>query len=136
MRTLYREKFPYKRCDSLLTPAEQNFYRVLKKAVPEDFEIHAKVRLADILCVKEEDWAIYGRKIASKHLDFVVIDKKTSAIRLAIELDDKTHDQSDRKARDLFLNKAMEAAAMPLFRVQVQKSYDFSVLAKILAKDL
>jgi very-short-patch-repair endonuclease len=37
--------------------------------------------------------------------------------RLVIELDDASHERSDRKDRDEFLERALKAAGVPLLRV-------------------
>ncbi len=77
-----------------------------------------QVRLADIINCSESDWQKgYGPKISAKHIDFVLFDKNTTKIRLCIELDDPSHDKPERKRRDVFVNKALESAGVPLLRI-------------------
>ena len=74
-----------------------------------------KVRLADVINCSGEDWKQgFGGRISQKHLDFVIADAASTAILLAIELDDQSHKRADRVARDDFLDRAMTAANVPL----------------------
>ena len=127
-------KMPYHAQETLLTQSELKFYRVLKQAIPIDTLICMKVRMGDLITCDERDWHKgWGPRISAKHIDFVLIDKETTAIKLAIELDDSTHrTHADRIARDKFVNKAFEVAGMPLLRIQTQKWYDMEKLKKFI----
>lgn len=46
-----------------------------------------------------------------------------------IELDDRSHEAEDRQIRDDFLNKALEAAGIPILRVKNRSIYDEAGLA-------
>ena len=117
---------PYEKRASLLTPAELKFYRVLRDAVDGNWHICAMVRLADLIQVrpKTAKASAWGGKIRSKHIDFVLCDKLTMTVVLAIELDDKSHQRPDRRDRDDFLHNALSAAGLPLMRVLVADQYD------------
>ncbi|NCC23555.1 MAG: DUF2726 domain-containing protein, partial [Alphaproteobacteria bacterium] len=56
-------------------------------------------------------------RVGTWHLDFVLIDPASGAVRLCIELDDASHARRDRRARDAFLNEAMRRAGVPLLRL-------------------
>ena len=98
---------PYERINSILTPAEQHFYKVLFSALNGRVLIMAKVRIADVLRVKHpmSDKAFLGRfsKISQKHIDFVLIDLTTFKTLCVIELDDKSHSRPHRILRDRFI---------------------------------
>ena len=51
---------------------------------------------------------------------------------VGIELDDKSHQQSSREARDEFVEKVYEAAKLPLVRFPVRQSYSTSELNSVL----
>lgn len=117
--------YPYHAKETLLSAGELAFFRVLGKAIPAHHMIAPKVRLGDVIGCSEADWVRgHGPRISAKHLDFVLIDRTTSRIVLAIELDDKSHDRPERKERDVFLNRALEAAAVPLLRIPAARSYN------------
>lgn len=83
-----------------------------------------KVRLADVIDCPRAAWSMgYGRLIAQKHLDFVLIDPATTRIRAAIELDDRSHRLQVRRARDRFVEAAMHAAGVPLVRLPAASAY-------------
>ena len=75
----------------LLTPTESSFYDVLKQAVGEGLDIHAKVRVADVLEPNVSRrwkfiWRLAFNRIKAKHFDFVLCDPKTFEVKLAVEL--------------------------------------------------
>jgi hypothetical protein len=125
------ESYPFQARDFLLSDAELHFFHALEKAIPSAYVIAPKVRLGDVIGCSDADWANgHGPKISAKHLDFVVIDRRTSRIILAVELDDSSHLRKDRRNRDLFVNRALEAAGVPLLRIQTATSYPVSELKR------
>jgi hypothetical protein len=115
---------PYSSRNHLLTPGERRFYHHgLKPAIGDRYLISFKVRLADVITAK--DWeSQYGRKIAQKHLDFVLVTPKTTRIVAAIELNDASHDASERQRRDDFLSQALRSAGIPLITFPIYHKYD------------
>jgi hypothetical protein len=112
--------------ESLLTPAEQLFYRSLDIAVAGRLQVLCKVRLADLLQVASSDSKERQRlfrKIAAKHLDFLLAEPGTLEPILAIELDDSSHDRSDRRQRDQFLDELFGIVEFPLLRVKAAATY-------------
>lgn len=125
-------RMPYYARETLLTSSELKFYQTLRHAIDSNALIMMKVRMADIIHCKDKDWDRgWGHKISSKHIDFVVIDKETSAIQFCIELDDSTHRTvKERIDRDTFVNKAFATADVKLIRVPVSKFYNVDSLKK------
>ena len=127
-----REEFPYTRRKKLMTRSEIEFFRVLRDAVNNDWEIFAMVRIADLLAVpgdtgNQQSWL---NRILSKHVDFVICDRDSLEILVAIELDDASHSRPDRVERDAFVNDAFADARLPLLRIPVSDSYDKSRLRR------
>jgi hypothetical protein len=120
-----RRGLPYYSREYLLTRGELAFYRVLRQALPPRLHVSFKARLSDVIGCPGWAWKQgFGAKISQKHLDFVVVDADTTAVRFAVELDDRSHQRRDRQARDLFLDRALAAAGVPLVRVPAAASYD------------
>jgi hypothetical protein len=118
------DAFPYYARRALLTKAELAFYETLREVVGDRFTVCIKVRLADVIGCADEVWKLgYGRLIAQKHLDFVLVDPATTRVVVAIELDDRSHTHPRRQARDLFLDRAMRTAGVPLLRVPAASRY-------------
>jgi hypothetical protein len=117
--------YPYKRKEYLLSEAEKSFFLVLRKAAGGRYELLSKVRLSDLLYLPKGTENAQGlrNRIQQKHVDFVLCDPVKISPLLAIELDDKSHEQPDRKERDCFVDEALKAAGLPLLRVRASRAY-------------
>jgi hypothetical protein len=128
-------EFPYRLRDDFITPAEQSFYFVLSTAAGSRAVIMPKIKLGELFYVAGQDAShktIYTNKIDRKHVDFVLCNAKTLKPLLGIELDDKTHQREERKARDTFVEQVFAAAKLPLVRVPARASYSVVELETLL----
>ena len=66
-------------------------------------------------------------RLAVAPLSFVLADARTLAPVLVIELDDKSHWQTDARQRDAFKDAALESAGVRVLRVKVGR-YDVGEL--------
>lgn len=115
-------KLNYKKSDYLFTKTELKFYRELLKISEElNLSIFPKIRLADIF--KHENIKEFN-KIKSKHIDFLLCDKSNCKIRLAIELDDYTHNKNKTIKNDNFKNELFKQTNLPLIRIKVNNTYN------------
>ena len=125
--------------DSLLTPAEKIFYEQLDLVIDGRLQILCKVRLADLIEVEsrqpEERNRVF-RRIASKHIDFVLAEPGTLAPMLAIELDDSSHERADRRERDEYLEELFETVKFPLLRIKASATYNRRALVDALEQAL
>ena len=119
------ERMPYVARGHLVTKPELRFYKSLVKAVQDDWEIFAMVRIADLLRVEKghKNYRKWLNKILAKHIDFVLCHPGTLEPQVCIELDDASHNRPDRIERDIFVNAAFDAAELPLLRIPTQTSY-------------
>src|SRR5207249_1787961 len=122
--------FPYRR-KSLLSPAEIEFYNVLKDAVSDRFLILLKVGVRDLCEItnREVNHSAFNR-VAAEHMDFVLCDMSTLAPVVAIELDDATLYPRDRADRDAFLNELFRVIGVALIHQRVQPRYDPTAIAR------
>ena len=119
----------YDAVDMVLTPTEQQFATVLRDSLPAAYDIMVQVALQRVVTVRNprrgQPWRDKRwNQISQKSLDFVVIRRADSKLMLAIELDDATHLQANRIARDELLDAIMHDAGLPLLHVPVQSHYD------------
>ncbi len=123
---------PFEAKRFLFSKAEKSFFLVLVQAIPPEYRVFPKVRLADVLAVRRgtEKYHSHFNRISAKHFDFLICDRDAIAPRLAIELDDSSHEESDRVERDDFVNRACKAAGLPLLHVPVRTAYDVRSLAR------
>jgi very-short-patch-repair endonuclease len=126
------EDYPYEKQQILFTPAERSFFGVLEQAVDGKLRIMGKVRLADVVKVKNGNSKSARQKalnkIQSKHVDFVACDMATLGVKFVVELDDKSHNQPKRQERDEFVDKALSAAKIPVFHFAVKRTYTIQEL--------
>lgn len=102
----------------LATQNEQKLYFALQKALSNNYHIHCQTSLIAIVEPKE-----FKRKkrAYSKRMDFVITDTATKIIAV-IELDDSSHNQPKRIARDKYVNEALKPHH-PLIRISTGPFY-------------
>lgn len=128
--------YPYEKRNSLFSHAERSFLRILEGCVGRQYRIFCKVRLADIIDTKgslsSKKEKIAFSRISYKHVDFVLCDPISLNVIGIIELDDRSHDLPDRRKRDEFVDRALEAAGVPILHIKVQRSYDTNELRDLI----
>ena len=126
----------YRKLETLFSPAERSFLGVLNQVVADNAYVFGKVRVADVLAPQKnasrKNWQISFNKISRKHFDYILCDKKDLSILCAIELNDKSHNSKNRKARDEFLTAACESANLPLIQVTAQAAYNIDEIRESL----
>lgn len=132
------DDFTYQKISTLFTPAERSFLGVLNDAISSEYAIYGKVRVADVLEVKstpdKSKYQTAFNKISSKHFDYIVCNKNDLSVLCAIELDDKSHNKSNRIDRDKFLESACNSAKLKLIRFEAKYTYSVQdVREKVLA---
>src|SRR5690554_4991478 len=74
-------EYPYRKNDSLFTPAERSFLGILDQMLGAQYRIMGKVRIADLLSVipmkDRKQWQSAFNCISAKHFDFVLCDQET-----------------------------------------------------------
>lgn len=112
----------------ITTLNELKFYNVLLEVAKElDLILFCQVSLYNIVSMREDlDYRTretYFNKIASKSIDFVLVNKSNCRIRLCIELDDTTHKRRKRRERDAFINKLFRDLGINLLRYPIYNVY-------------
>jgi very-short-patch-repair endonuclease len=121
---------------TLLTLAEKSFLASLDAAAAGSVRVFTKVRLMDLILPTQgtvrRQTAI--NKIQSKHVDFVLCDKATLAVLGVVELDNRSHDELDRRDRDGFVDGALKSAGIPIVHVAAKAAYDIADLRQKLSQ--
>lgn len=133
--------FPYSSKEFLMSPAERSFLGVLDQVLANNgYRVFAQVRLADVVQVdkdlKRAVWQSAFNTISRKHVDFVICRSDDMAILGVIELDDESHKQGKRKDRDQVVDKILEAADIPLVRIQAAATYAPNETRKLLSRQM
>lgn len=117
-----REKHPYTyaRRDYIMTAHEATLFRRLETIVRGRYYVFPQVHLSSLLDhrVKGQDWRAALSTIQRKSVDFVLVDMTSLKTAYVVELDDTTHDQSDRQQRDEMVAPLLLDADMPLVRLR------------------
>ena len=104
----------------LLTKNEYREYMKLRQLATErGLLICPKVRLLDIIEPRkgEKDYKSLFYKVQAKHVDFVICDADLR-IKAVLELDDSSHDQTDRKERDAFVDQILSSVGYKVIHVR------------------
>ncbi len=135
---LFPSSVPYRRCTGLFSPAERSFLGVLEQAVGAQYRVFGKVRLADVVLpprgLPRSEWQKAFNRISSKHLDFVLCKKGDLSVVCAIELNDKSHQQTKRQNRDQFLKQTLDTADVPLVMFPAKSGYAVPEVRSQIAK--
>lgn len=113
----------YQALPFLLTKTELQFFQQLRDATPLVYDIHSKVRMADICQSIDRKNKSNFNKISRKHFDFVITLRESSKVIGVIELDDKSHNTASAKRNDSFKNDTLNEAEITLIRVKVSQDY-------------
>lgn len=124
-------KYSYTKKEFLISRAEHECYDALVAGVGNDFYIFAQVHLPTLLDhkVKGQNWQGAYSHINRKSVDFVLCDKSYISPKLAIELDEKTHQREDRQERDVEVERILSEAGMPLLRIENHGRFYPNILA-------
>lgn len=127
---------PYRKRDSLLSGAERALYETLVHVAGERYRVLAKVRMADVLWMPKlalHRWAHWSR-MAQKHLDFVVCDRRGLEPLLVVELESSATRPGHAEERSEFVAAALGAAALPLLRLPLKRSYSPQEIAEMVRR--
>jgi len=129
-----KRKYHYRKRNFFLTRPEHEFFDTLMSAVGNEYLIFAQVHLPTLLDNKVvgQNWRGAFRHISEKSVDFVLCDKAYISPKLAIELDDKTHERPDRMERDVEVERILKEAGIPLLRLENHGHFDSTSLAKMI----
>lgn len=130
--SVIRQRIYKQKNGNLLSPGEKVFFESLNKAIISDLYVCPKVRVADLIETESslkgsEFWQSFN-KISQKHVDFVLCNKNDFAVKVAIELDDKSHSLGERIKRDKFMDEVFEQANISLLHIHASSFYDINIL--------
>jgi len=132
------ESLDFEKRGPLFTPAERSFLGVLDQALDSRYRVFGKVRLGDIVKpakgLTNSKRATAQNRINQKHLDFVVCTAADLAVVGVVELDDKSHEQSERAGRDEFVDQVLAGAKIPVLHFPVKKGYELQEVRAKLAE--
>lgn len=132
-----RRKPVYKKKGALLGVNEQRFLTALMQALPADTILSFKVRLLDIVsAVDANSGKNVEAHLADYVVDFVLLDRNTTNVKLCIELDSDSTNAADRLAKNTFVSRALRKAGIAHLRLPLVRYYDPMRLRQVLRETL
>lgn len=130
--TQEKVQYQYKQKQYLMTYVENKCYHAIVQAVQDKYFVFPQVHLSAIIDHKVEgqNWKNAFRHINQKSVDFVLCDKHYISPKLAIELDDKTHERPDRIDRDGEVERVLQQAGLPLLRLENGNGFNSTEIAQ------
>ncbi len=121
------DSLPYSKRKFFFSGAERSLYQILRCISP-DHSVFANVRLCDLTAASDDDkkQANHNRK----NLDFLICDATLTPV-IAIELRASSA-RGNRKLRDQFVDAALTAAAIPLVRIPLKRSYGLDEIRRLI----
>ncbi len=122
----------YKRKGQLLLLNEQRFLTALLQALPPNTIVSFKVRLLDIVSVRNQHGHEMNGQLADYCVDFVVLDRDTTDVKLCIEMDMESTSSSERMNKNTMISRALRRAGVPHVRLPLVRYYDPGRLRNII----
>ncbi len=123
---------------AVFSAAERSFLGVLEGVLPDGVTWMGKIRLGDVFVTRKgltpSRRSAAWNRINQKHVDFLLVSMRDFVPLAGIELDDKSHEEDDRKRRDAFVDEVFRSSSVPLLHIAAQAAYNAAELrAKITA---
>lgn len=119
----------YRKKTSVMNESEQAFFASLQKTLGDRYLILSMVRVADFVEINEEAVPYKNRRgflnrIVSKHVDFLICDRKDTKPLLAIELDGKSHSGYKKRERDQFVDGLYKGIDLPIEHIPTGANFE------------
>lgn len=127
-----KDGYSYLVREYVMSKSEQACFNTFKEVVGEKYYIFPQMHLPTFLDHKivGQNWFGAFRHIDEKSVDFILCDKQTFLPVLAVELDEKSHEQPVRQERDREVERILDVAKMPLLRIRNEDIHDKRELLK------
>lgn len=127
--------FLYDLKDRFISKNEQTYFSAIKASVPLDYFVFPQVNLSSF--IERTDNARFRNELF-RNIDFLITDKDYRP-KIAVEINDSTHLNAERKERDEKILKICEEAGIPLIKFWtsygVNQEYIKSKIDEVLLKD-
>ena len=116
--TVAYSEYIYTRKEAIMTMAERAFYARLLNIAGDRYYVFPQIHLSAMLTnqTKGRYWKAAFQRINRTSVDYVLAHKDTLQVAYAVELDDWSHYNNKRKARDTGVEAMLSEAHIPLVR--------------------
>ncbi|MCW1888264.1 MAG: DUF2726 domain-containing protein [Candidatus Moranbacteria bacterium] len=114
----------FQKRDRVMNTSEQKLFEELQRVFGMEYIVLSKVRIEDFVETRNGDGKYGARgRIKSRHVDFLICDKITTAPLLAIELDGGVHNKASVKERDSFVDELYHSISLPIQHIYVGENF-------------
>jgi type II secretory pathway pseudopilin PulG len=129
--------FPFSKKNSLFTQVERTYLNMLEQAVKGQYKVINRVKMADILELKNnvdtKSRIAAAVKLNAKYLDFVLCDPTDMSIVAVVDLVNNNSKDGHKAVPDWFVSGAFEAAGIPYVRMKIKTGYTITDIQQGLA---
>lgn len=129
------QRYFYSKKDAIMTPAETAFYKRLAHITAGKYIVFPQIHLSALLKneTKGRYWKAAFQRINRTSVDYVLADGESLQVVYVVELDDWSHDNAKRRARDAGVAQILADAKIPLVRFRnVNDMSDEDIVAKFM----
>ena len=105
--------FLYEPKKFLISSSEKAYYDALKKCIPEGYNVFPQINLAAF--INRIDDARYHNELF-RNVDFLITDENFKP-KIAVEINDQSHLNNDRRDRDKKVGMILEESGIPLLKL-------------------
>lgn len=138
--TQHGNPFPFHKRQQLFTVVERSFLQLLERAVGDKYKIINRVKLADVLELKnntdDKSRRAALQKLNAKYLDYVLCNTDDMSIVAVIDLVNNSDKQGHKAVPDWFVQGSLETAGIPYVRMKVKAGYTVADIQQGLAAKL
>ena len=132
--------FPFSKKSSLFTQVERSYLNMLEQAVKGKYKVMNRVKMADILELKNNVDAksriAASVKLNAKYLDFVLCDPADMSIVAVVDLVNNNSKAGHKAVPDWFVSGALEASGIPYIRMKIKAGYTAADIQAAIASRL
>jgi hypothetical protein len=126
----------YQKKETLFLPPEKLFFNALQTALANEYQLLAKISLADLVEFESNASTFATSSIATQKVNFIVCDKSTLKLLCAIEVTDNFQQKETSANSSSPLATICKNADIPLVSVTRQMKYDAQQLRAQILKIL
>ena len=123
-------KSSYVTKDSIMSECEKEYFAIFRELLPDGYLVQPQINLASV--IDKETQSAYRNELF-RNIDFGVFDSDYN-LKLLIEINDNTHNKTDRIIRDMRVNEICKSAGVPLVEFWVKDGIEKDKIGEVLSK--
>ena len=123
-------KSSYVTKDSIMSECEKEYFAIFRELLPDGYLVQPQINLASV--IDKETQSVYRNELF-RNIDFGVFDADYN-LKLLIEINDNTHNKTDRIIRDMRVNEICKSAGVTLVVFWVKDGIEKDKIGEVLSK--